>query len=153
MSVMAARASFGILTLLLPSSLGGPIDGQEGFEKEGFVLIVNAANPGTQMRRESVAAAFLKQATRWGDGSPIAPVDQSTTSPVRKVFTEAVLKQSVASVQNHWMQQIQAGRLPPPVKNSDAEVAAFVSKEKGAIGYVTADFVPPAGTKLIRLAE
>ena len=153
MPAIASSRAHVVLAVLL-SSLGTPGDaGQQGFEPTGFALIVNAANPGTQMRRESVAAAFLKQATRWGDGSPIAPVDQSTTSPVRKAFTEAVLKQSVASVQNHWMQQIQTGRLPPPVKNSDAEVAAYVTKEKGAIGYVTADFVPPTGTKLIRLAE
>lgn len=145
---IGARAVCGLLAVLL-LSLGGPASADGG-----FALIVNTANPGNQIRRETVAAAFLKKVTRWGDGTVIAPVDQSATSPVRKAFTEAVVKQPVAYVQHHWMQMIHTGRgQPPPVKNSDAEVAAYVAKEAGAIGYVAADFSPPPGTKILRLAE
>lgn len=148
MSVIGASRSLALAVLLLSLTAG------LGHAEDTFLVLVNAANAGTQIRRETVAAAFLKKVTRWGDGSAISPVDQSATSSVRKDFSEAVLKQPVASVQNYWMQLIHAGRgAPPPVKNSDADVAAYVAKEAGGIGYVSAGFAPPGGTKVLRLID
>src|SRR6187431_1463238 len=65
---------------------------------DSFVVIVNAGVAGTSVRRADLAAVFLKKAVRWGDGSPASPVDQSTTSPVRKGFSESVLHMPVMAV-------------------------------------------------------
>lgn len=127
---------------------------QAAHAEEAFVVLTNASTPGNQIKRETLAAAFLKQITRWSDGSPITPVDQSARAPVRVSFSEAVLKQPVISIQNYWMQEIHTGRgMPPQVKTSDRDVAAYVARTPGAVGYVSAGFTLPTGTKVLRVAE
>lgn len=137
------------LTVLLFALLA-----QAARAEEAFVVVAHTSAPGSQIKRETLAAAFLKQITRWSDGSAITPVDQSTRAPVRASFSQAVLRQPVVSIQNYWMQQIHNGRgLPPQVKNSDADVAAYVAKTPGAVGYVSVGFTLPTGTKVLRVAE
>jgi ABC-type phosphate transport system substrate-binding protein len=85
---------------------------------------------------------FLKRTTNWPDGSAIAPVDQSSRSAVRVLFTGEILKveglDKMSGVENYWQQQIFSGRgSPPPIKASDKEVVAFVAANPGAIGYVS----------------
>jgi ABC-type phosphate transport system substrate-binding protein len=103
-----------------------------------FVLIVNAKNPTKSANRAEIADAFLKKTTRWDDGETIRPVDQKASSEVRKKFSRAVLKRSVAAVRNYWQQRIFSGRgVPPPELDSDEAVVAYVEKHVGAIGYVS----------------
>jgi hypothetical protein len=83
--------------------------------------------------------AFFKRATRWSDGQVIRPVDLRPDSPVRREFTNRVLKRSVMAVRSYWQQRIFSGReLPPPELESDAAVLRFVQSSPGAIGYVSA---------------
>ncbi len=91
---------------------------------------------GTQIPRAVLASIFLKQAQRWGDGSPVSPVDQSVKSPVRTRFTGQVLERTLLEVQMYWQKKIGYGLTPPPVKGSDQEVLAYVAATPGAIGYV-----------------
>ena len=127
---------------------------QAAHAEEAFVVVAHASVQGSQIKRETLAAAFLKQITRWSDGSVITPIDQSTRAPVRVSFSEAVLRQPVVAVQHYWLQQISNGRgMPPQVKNSDADVAAYVAKTPGAVGYVSVGFTLPTGTKVLRVAE
>jgi ABC-type phosphate transport system substrate-binding protein len=103
-----------------------------------FVVIVNAKNRTESASRELVADAFLKKTTRWSDGETIRPVDQSPDAEVRKRFSKAVLKKSVAAVRSYWQQKIFAGRgVPPPELDSDEAVVKYVQKHEGAIGYVS----------------
>jgi ABC-type phosphate transport system substrate-binding protein len=102
-----------------------------------FVVIVNAKNPERGAARSFVSDAFLKKSTRWKDGEAIRPVDQKASSGVRKAFSKAVLKRSVAAVRNYWQQKIFSGRgVPPPELESDEAVVAYVEKHVGAVGYV-----------------
>lgn len=104
----------------------------------GYRVIVNPANPVTEVDRPFLLRAFLKKITRWQDGSTIRPVDQNLDSPVRRVFTEDVLGRTVAAVRNGWEQAIFDGRdVPPPELDSDAEVVDYVLRNPGAIGYVS----------------
>lgn len=105
-------------------------------------VIVNAANPATQIRREALVAIYLGQMTRWNDGKPIAAADQSVNSPVRAAFSEKILGKSVQSVQYLWLRKISSDHraAPPPVKAGDAAVAAYVRANPGAIGYVSVAF-------------
>ena len=94
---------------------------------------------GNTIRRADLAAVYLRKATRWGAGVTAVPVDQSGMSAVRKAFSEAVLGMTVETVVQYWQSQMFATKrlLPPLVKNSDAEVVAFVAKTEGAVGYVS----------------
>jgi ABC-type phosphate transport system substrate-binding protein len=102
-----------------------------------YLVIVNPANPTTSIGRKFLADAFLKKTTRWDSGDVIRPVDQTSDSPVRRKFSEEVLKRSVAAVRNYWQQIIFSGRdVPPPELNSDEDVVKYVLKYPGGIGYV-----------------
>jgi len=123
---------FLILALLVASAAGAAPAAQS------FVVIVNAASSVTLTRGE-IADIFLKRITRWAPGNePIAVVDEPPESPVRENFTRAVMHRGVDAVEAYWQQQIFSGRdVPPVVKETDADVVAFVRKNRGAIGYVS----------------
>ena len=102
-----------------------------------FRVIVHPQVKGSEIPRSVLSAIFLKQVMKWGDGQPVAPVDQSVQSAVRRRFSNDVLRQGLVQVQVYWQRRITAGQVPPPVKTSDEEVVAFVASTPGAIGYVS----------------
>jgi ABC-type phosphate transport system substrate-binding protein len=134
----------GALLLLAPVAV----------QAESFKLIVQAANPGTSIKKADALDLFLKRATKWGNGVPAVPVDQSITAPVRARFSDVVLGLPTIAVQQHWQRQMAAGKgAPPPVKTSDEQVIAFVRDNPGAIGYVSEAAVLPEGVKELKLVE
>lgn len=102
-----------------------------------YRVIVHAENGAHTLSREFVANALLKRATRWQDGEHVYPVDLPADSGVRRRFSEAVLRRSVAAVRKYWQQQIFSGRgLPPPELESEQAVVHYVAKHRGGLGYV-----------------
>lgn len=123
-------------------------------QERAYKVIVNAKNPGAQIRRSDLATLFLNRAARWGHGPPAAPVDQSTQSPLREAFSTAVLGKPVLAIQNYWQQRILRDReIPPPVKGSDEEVIAYVGRAEGAVGYVSADAALPPTVKALKVLD
>ncbi len=103
-----------------------------------FRVIVSMHNPITSAPRDFVADVFLKRQSRWDDGEPVRPTDLRPESPVRRSFSERVLKRSVAAVRNYWQQRIFSGReLPPPELESEQAVVSYVATHRGAVGYVS----------------
>ena len=102
-----------------------------------FRVIVHPLVKGNQIPRAALSSIFLKQASRWGDGSVAKPVDQSVQSSVRRSFSSDVLQQEIVAVQVYWHRQMANGVAPPPVKISDEEIVSFVASTPGAIGYVS----------------
>lgn len=117
---------------------------------QGFKIIVNASVADAPTDHEELAKLFLKQNTRWPDGSAVVPVDQSPESAVRHHFSKTLLGREVGSIKAYWQQQIFGGRSAPPTeKGSDSDVASFVASTPGAIGYVSAGTALPSGAKLL----
>jgi len=126
---LLAIASLLILTLGLPE--------QGTRAQTGFVVIVNAANPVSSISSRDLSRIFLRQSRRWDDGTNAEPVDLPTDNSVRGAFSEAVHGRSAASVSSFWRQQIFSGRsVPPPERDSEAAVVAFVASHRGGVGYV-----------------
>lgn len=144
---IAARALAFVLALLL----GAAVRAQD----VPFKMVVAESLPGTSVKRALLADIFLKKVTRWGDGTPIVPVDQSTAAPVRVSFSKKVLGKPVDGVQIYWMKQMSSpgGSAPPPVKPSDDEVMAFVGSKRGAIGYVLGSAPLPPNLKELEITE
>ena len=114
-----------------------------------YLVIVNPAHSTERTERDFLADAFLKKVTKWRDGDAIRPVDLSSNSPIRRRFTEDVLKRSVQAVKSYWQQHIFAGRdLPPPELETDEDVVSYVLKHPGAVGYVSAA-AELHGTKIV----
>ncbi len=103
-----------------------------------YQVIVNSSTPVDAVDRRFLGDAFLKKVTTWPHGEAIRPVDLPSSSPVRRRFTEDVLKRSVEAVKSYWQQRIFAGRdLPPPEVDSDESAVTYVLKHPGAVGYVS----------------
>jgi ABC-type phosphate transport system substrate-binding protein len=128
------------LALLAPLSAPPPATAADppGAPAMGFQMIVHPSNPATTVDRRFVVDAFLKKVSRWPHEEAIRPADLDADSPVRRRFSEQVLRRSVASVKTYWQQLVFSGRdVPPPELDSDWQVVRYVLKHPGAIGYIS----------------
>ena len=115
----------------------------------GFQMIVHPSNPTTVVDRRFLVDVFLKKVTRWPHDQAIHPADLDADSPVRRRFTEQVLKRSVAAVKTYWQQLVFSGRdVPPPELDSDWQMVRYVLNHPGAIGYISPG-ASLAGTKVL----
>lgn len=95
---------------------------------------------------------YLGKVPRWGDRTPITPVDQSTRSAVRAAFAKGALSMPIGTFQSYWVRRVLAsGQMPPVVKESDQDVIAFVGSTPGAIGYVSANAAIGEGVRVLTL--
>jgi ABC-type phosphate transport system substrate-binding protein len=118
-----------------------------------YRIIVHPTVKGSQIPRATLSSIFLKQAPRWSDGSPVLPVDQSMRSPIRQSFAADVLQRPLVEVQVFWARRMAAGVTPPPVKQTDEEIVAFVAATPGSIGYVSKALPLPDGVRSITILE
>ncbi|MEP6729720.1 MAG: hypothetical protein ABJE10_03735 [bacterium] len=119
--------------------------------QDRVVLIVNAANPVATITRDELSKMFLLRLTRWPNGQHVQPVDGNEMSPVRRHFSDTVLRMDVPSVKSFWQEIVFSGRgTPPPERVSEIEIIGFVKKNPGAIGYVSS-ITPVDGVKVITL--
>ena len=124
--------------------------GSRTAQAQGYVVVVNAANPAASVSKSEASNIFLKKAAKWSHGAAAQPVDLQKSSAVRDAFSRAVLGKPTAAVVAYWQQQIFSGRdVPPAEKGSDAEVLAFVRANPGAVGYVSAGADLGAGVRSI----
>jgi ABC-type phosphate transport system substrate-binding protein len=114
-----------------------------------FKVIVNSANSTAELSADVAAKLFLKQTSKFPNGTSAQPVELGKSSPVRAAFSKAVLGRSATAVETYWQQQIFAGKeAPPPAKATDDDVIAFVKANPGAIGYVSGG-AATAGVKVV----
>ena len=118
-----------------------------------YRVIVHPGVKGSQIPRATLTSIFLKQAPRWGDGSLVQPVDQSMRSSVRQSFAADVLQRPLVELQMFWSRRMATGVTPPPVKQNDEEVVAFVAATPGSIGYVSKVTALPDSVRLIAIVE
>ena len=108
-----------------------------GAAQVGFIVIVDGSSSVESVTKADLVKIFMRRTARWSDGSSVKPVDQHPSSAVRDAFSKAVHGRSTEAVVSHWRQQIFAGRaVPPPERKGDAAVVSYVSKNRGAVGYV-----------------
>jgi hypothetical protein len=133
------RMALSLLGLALSGAALATAPGVRADNSTAYVVIVHPDNPRTLVERDFVRELFLKQRSEWPDGSPAKPADQRPNTRVREAFSSTVLGRTVAAVKSYWQQRIFAGRgVPPPELESDEAVIAFVARNRGGIGYVSA---------------
>jgi ABC-type phosphate transport system substrate-binding protein len=118
----------------------------EAQAQQQFVVVVNAANPTSELSRSDVSNAFLKKT------SGLVAVDLDKGSAVRDAFSRSVHGRPVAAILAHWQQQIFSGRsVPPAERSSDADVLTFVRDNANAIGYVAMGTTVGPGVKAVQV--
>jgi ABC-type phosphate transport system substrate-binding protein len=139
------------LALGVGMPIGSPGASAAAAAPNAFRVIVNPANPVTELRRAEVRDLFLKRRSHWTSSLPVAPVDLSPTMDVRSEFSREILELSTTAVTTYWMQEIFAGRAEPPrVMSTVSAVLAFVAANAGAIAYIPAD-TPMDGVRAVRI--
>src|SRR5215831_17943544 len=84
--------------------------GSLGAEDPGaYKIIVNSANPASQLSRLKVGEIFLKKEKRWPDGQPAVPVEPSTKSATRQRFDQEIFGKPVIAISAYWQQMIFGG--------------------------------------------
>jgi ABC-type phosphate transport system substrate-binding protein len=133
----------GVLTLAWPARTGGG---------EGYVVVVNQANPVHRMSRADLSKLFLKRTGAWPGGTAAVPYDLSGASPTRKAFTQGVHGKPLWVVVAFWQQEIASGRTQPPAVCATEEAALqAVSSNAGAVGYVSEGLTLSPGVKVLAL--
>lgn len=126
-----------VVLLALCAGCAGCVDAAA--ENTSVRVIVNAKNSTTKLSKQFVSDAFLKKRTRWTNDSAIQPVDLGQKHSLRSRFSRSILGRDVAAVRRYWAQLVFSGRgLPPPEVTDEDAVIAYVAKNPGGIGYVSA---------------
>jgi ABC-type phosphate transport system substrate-binding protein len=119
---------------------------------QDFVLVVNAANPVSELSKSEVSNIFFKKQGRWPGGNAVVAVDLDKGSPVRDAFSRTVHGRPASAVLSYWQQQIFSGKdVPPAERGSDADVLAFVRGNPNAVGYVSAGAALGSGVKGVQI--
>jgi ABC-type phosphate transport system substrate-binding protein len=137
---------------MLMAVLAGGLVPSSGADSR-YRIIVHPTVKGSQIPRATLCSIFLKQAPRWSDGSPVLPVDQSMRSSIRQSFAADVLQRPLVEVQVFWSRRMATGVTPPPVKQTDQEILAFVAATPGSIGYVSTALPLPDSVRSITILE
>lgn len=143
--------------LLLCALLLAAVPASLAQDDPGFVVIIHAENPTSELSRKELIRIFMKKVPSWdgweieGDKVKVIPIDQQDTE-ARQAFSKAVHGKSVTAIERYWQTVLFSGRGVPPDKySSDAEVLAFVRANPGAIGYVSSRTTVAEGVKELRI--
>jgi len=91
------------------------------------------AHPDVQLSRAEVVEVFRGNRQFAGDVM-LQPVDNASA---REEFVSRALGIDEVRYESHWTRKsFREGLLPPPLKSGDRDVASFVMRTPGAIGYV-----------------
>jgi hypothetical protein len=147
---MARTANAAIVVVAFVATLLPPVLSGTG---EGFVVVVNEANPLDRFGRVDISKLFLKRTAAWPNGVPAALCDLSGTSPVRNAFSLSVHGKPTRAVIAFWQQEIASGRgAPPSVCPSDQMALQLVRENAGGIAYVGAGASLGPGVKALAIA-
>ena len=105
----------------------------------GLKVIANPSVKVDSISAEELKSVFLEQRSSLPDGSRVEPVI-SKGGTAHEVFVKQYLGKSDADLQNYYRSLVFTGKgSMPKVVASDTEIAAYVARTKGAIGYVSSD--------------
>jgi hypothetical protein len=85
---------------------------------------------------DEVAQIYLRRKRFWNDGSPVVPLNLSSTDPLRERFSRRVLRQDTQRLAEYWNRQYFFGIFPPATLASAEAVRRYVAADPNAIGYL-----------------
>jgi len=107
-------------------------------EATDFKVIVHVSNPMDSISTKGLSRIFLKKDLTWPNGQTVVAVDIAPGPQLRENFSMAIHGRQVSSIKSYWHRQIFAGKAVPPMeKANEAEILVFVSRNPGAVGYIS----------------
>ncbi len=106
------------------------------------LIIANKDVSEASLSQQEIQEIFLGKRVQWSDNSRIRFVTVGDAG-VHSMFLKQYVKLSDSDWKMYWKRMVFTGRgMPPETISSEAEVIGFVSKTKGAVGYISAEGMP-----------
>ncbi len=107
------------------------------YAAEPVIAVITPAQRGPMsLDVDDVSLIYKRRKLLWPDGRRIEPVNLPADHPLRRRFTEAVLRLTPEAMEGYWNEQYFHGMRPPHVLASEAAVLRFVAGTRNAIGYL-----------------
>ena len=107
---------------------------------QNMVVIVNKDNPVSSMKQIEVKLYYMRKIKQeWPAlGIAVLPAGLSTSNPAKSTFLAEIMKMSASELDAYFKQRQFANAEPLPATfSSETELIEYVSKNKGAIAYVS----------------
>jgi TonB family protein len=115
-------------------------------------VIANSTVRADTISADEIKRVFLEQRRSLDDGTHVAPVLEKD-GPVHQAFLRAYLGRTDDDLLTYYRALVFTGRGSMPKElDSDAEVVAYVTRTRGAIGYVNAE-TSTEGVKTLAIAR
>ena len=139
--MILARRFLNILlsaAVLLAAFASGP-----ALAGEPVAVIVHRDNPVDNLSRQEIERIYINNVLSWPDGMAITIYDLATSDPLRYDFSYKVLDRTPARIAEQWahLKITNQAKNPPLTIKSEALIIRRVSRQKGAIGYVSLGLV------------
>ena len=121
-----------------------------GLKAADFKVIANSSVGASEASADDLKAVFLGTKSSLADGSHVTPVLEKA-GPAHDAFLSKCVGKTDAALTAYYRGLVFTGKgSMPKAFASDSEVADYVSKTKGALGYVSAGAATP-GVKVIEV--
>jgi ABC-type phosphate transport system substrate-binding protein len=128
---------------LLASVLLAPLLWSATSYSDSIVVIMNRDNQNA-VDLSYINKIYSGTLKAWPDGSPVFALDHAEDSEMRAIFSQQVLRRSVANMRAIWSQNIFTGKgMPPKVVSVDTEMKRLVATNRNAIGYIRTSQLDP----------
>ena len=135
------KRALSVLIAMLGLAVASPASAAE------FKVVANPSVKASEITIDDLKGVFLATRTALPDGSQVEPVLGKTGAAHDAILGD--LGKTDAALSAYYRGLVFTGKASmPKVCDSDAEVIAYVSKTKGAIGYVSTGVNAP-GTKTL----
>ncbi|MBN2103191.1 hypothetical protein JW835_04035 [bacterium] len=102
-----------------------------------YIIIVNNSIQDETLNQANIKNIFLGKKSRWTDGTKIVPVNLKQ-GKIHESFIKEMVQKSTNAYMNYWRKMIFTGKGVMPISfENEAEVVRYISRTKGAIGYVS----------------
>ena len=110
---------------------------------EPVAVIVHRDNPADKLSEPEIESIYINNVLSWPDGMPITIYDLAISDPLRYDFSYKILGRVPAKIAEQWahLKITNQAKNPPLTIKSEALIIRRVSRQKGAIGYVSLGLV------------
>jgi ABC-type phosphate transport system substrate-binding protein len=113
-------------------------------------IIANSSVQVSDVSADDLKRVFLATKTSFSDSGRLEPIVQKGGA-AHEEFLKKYLGKTDSGLDTYYRSLVFTGKgTMPKTLNSDSEVAAYVARTKGAIGYVSAGTAAP-GAKIIEV--
>jgi hypothetical protein len=127
-----------LLTAVVIAGMLSGRDAHSAVHASEIKIIANSSVKVSEVSMEDLQRIFLLKTASLPDGGYVRPV-LSFGNPAYPLFLKECMGKTDAALNTYYRSFVFTGKaLMPKALSSDAEVIAYVSRTKGAIGYVSA---------------